>query len=451
MKFIRPTPRPGQSSFRGLWSLSQSVIGTYIPPGWSQTVTRIDGKGHECYGVFERRQLTLLMVASPCTIAGFTTTSAASPSFSSCNLNTSCTGTTGSAPGVPIVNYQHAYVLLTVSGSSCASGALNGIYPAFRQYGTSISGRDAQYPIAGTAITATCSSDFPSVTYTPVIAAYGEQVQFLDGTNGGFNASLLPASAPVSSQITATTGAKLPYRIHAIFAGVDWPLRFFRPCHHHNPVARRHYQRYSASPYTISTSQYAMVHFLSDGNHNWYIEGGSGGSGVTWPASADLVISNGTNTPAGLAPVNGDCVLGSGGAAWTAGACAGITLTTTGTSGAATLSGGTLNIPVYTGSGGGTGQLLNVVTLTGSGTYTPTGGTTSIIIELVGGGGGGSGIASPGSNINIGLGGQGGGWLRKRLTTGFSGATYSVGALGAGGAAAILPITVRQGETLPLP
>jgi hypothetical protein len=45
------------------------------------------------------------------------------------------------------------------------------------------------------------------------------------------------------------------------------------------------------------------------------------GSGVTWPTSTDLVVSNGTNSPAGLAVVNGDCVLGSGGA-WTAGACA---------------------------------------------------------------------------------------------------------------------------------
>lgn len=48
--------------------------------------------------------------------------------------------------------------------------------------------------------------------------------------------------------------------------------------------------------------------------------GSGGGSGVTWPSSTDIVISTGTNTPNGLAPVNGDCVVGSGGA-WTAGAC----------------------------------------------------------------------------------------------------------------------------------
>lgn len=44
------------------------------------------------------------------------------------------------------------------------------------------------------------------------------------------------------------------------------------------------------------------------------------GGGVTWPANGDFVVSNGTNTPAGLAPVNGDCAVGSAGA-WIAGSC----------------------------------------------------------------------------------------------------------------------------------
>jgi hypothetical protein len=45
-------------------------------------------------------------------------------------------------------------------------------------------------------------------------------------------------------------------------------------------------------------------------------------SGITWPTSASLVISNATSSPAGLAPVNGDCVVGSAGA-WVAGSCSG--------------------------------------------------------------------------------------------------------------------------------
>lgn len=52
--------------------------------------------------------------------------------------------------------------------------------------------------------------------------------------------------------------------------------------------------------------------------------GGLGGGSVTWPTSADVVISNGTNTPAGVAPVANDCLVGnSGGTAWVAGTCSG--------------------------------------------------------------------------------------------------------------------------------
>lgn len=47
---------------------------------------------------------------------------------------------------------------------------------------------------------------------------------------------------------------------------------------------------------------------------------GANGAAVIWPASGDAVLSNGTNSPTGLAPVNGDCLFGAGGA-WTAGTC----------------------------------------------------------------------------------------------------------------------------------
>ncbi|MGH7025087.1 MAG: hypothetical protein ACREEB_16075 [Caulobacteraceae bacterium] len=84
----------------------------------------------------------------------------------------------------------------------------------------------------------------------------------------------------------------------------------------------------------------------------------------------------------------------------------------------------------------GPGSLIDTLYLTGSGAYTPTGGTNSIIVELVGGGAGGAGVPASGSGQSSqGQGGQGGGWLKKRLTSGFSGASYSVGSGGAGGAA----------------
>jgi hypothetical protein len=43
----------------------------------------------------------------------------------------------------------------------------------------------------------------------------------------------------------------------------------------------------------------------------------SGGGGVTWPSTSDIVISNGTSSPAGLAPVNNDLVYATAGA-WAA-------------------------------------------------------------------------------------------------------------------------------------
>lgn len=49
-----------------------------------------------------------------------------------------------------------------------------------------------------------------------------------------------------------------------------------------------------------------------------FVNGGT----VTWPAAGDLLLSNGTNSPTGLAPVNGACVVGAGGA-WTVGSCGG--------------------------------------------------------------------------------------------------------------------------------
>ncbi len=85
---------------------------------------------------------------------------------------------------------------------------------------------------------------------------------------------------------------------------------------------------------------------------------------------------------------------------------------------------------------GGSGGLVGVqvITATGAGTYTPTTGTTKIIIELVGAGAGGSGVASPGTtNSSRGVSGGSGAYLRKLLSTAFSGASYSVGAKGTGG------------------
>lgn len=79
---------------------------------------------------------------------------------------------------------------------------------------------------------------------------------------------------------------------------------------------------------------------------------------------------------------------------------------------------------------------VQVFTTAGTATYTPTAGTNSVVVECIGGGGGGGGAAATaGGQVSGGSGGSGGGYARKRLTTGFSGASYTVGAKGTGGTA----------------
>lgn len=46
------------------------------------------------------------------------------------------------------------------------------------------------------------------------------------------------------------------------------------------------------------------------------------GSAITWPTSGSIVLSNGTNSPAGISETDGNCVVGAGGV-WTSGSCAG--------------------------------------------------------------------------------------------------------------------------------
>jgi hypothetical protein len=81
----------------------------------------------------------------------------------------------------------------------------------------------------------------------------------------------------------------------------------------------------------------------------------------------------------------------------------------------------------------GTGRLLNVQVLTATGTYTPTTGTNSVIVDLIGGGGAGGGTPATSSTQNAaGSGGGSGAWARGRITSGFSGVTVTIGGAGTG-------------------
>jgi len=85
--------------------------------------------------------------------------------------------------------------------------------------------------------------------------------------------------------------------------------------------------------------------------------------------------------------------------------------------------------------GQATGRLLNIRVITASGTYTPTAGTNSVVVEVQGGGGGGGGSSATGAGqLAAGSGGNSGSYGKSRLTSGFSGVTVTVGAAGSAGA-----------------
>lgn len=79
--------------------------------------------------------------------------------------------------------------------------------------------------------------------------------------------------------------------------------------------------------------------------------------------------------------------------------------------------------------------LIGVQVKTATGIYTPTAGTRSVIVELVGGGGGSGGTSATGAGTISATGGGGaGGYTRGRFTSAFSGVTVTIGAGGAAGA-----------------
>ncbi len=81
-----------------------------------------------------------------------------------------------------------------------------------------------------------------------------------------------------------------------------------------------------------------------------------------------------------------------------------------------------------------TGRLIGVRTITTSGTYTPTPGTKSIIVEVQGAGGGGGGVGTTNStSVAVGCGGGSGAYAKSRIANLDSAYTVIIGAGGAGG------------------
>lgn len=92
------------------------------------------------------------------------------------------------------------------------------------------------------------------------------------------------------------------------------------------------------------------------------------------------------------------------------------------------------------------GQLLNIQSFTTTAAYTPTTGTTFVVVYCMGGGGGGGGAEATGPGEGAAGGGGGAGALAVgRITSGFSGVTVTVGGGGAGSTGG--PNTASTGGT----
>lgn len=102
------------------------------------------------------------------------------------------------------------------------------------------------------------------------------------------------------------------------------------------------------------------------------------------------------------------------------------------TAGQALISAGASVDPVF---GFPTGTLINVQVFSSSGTYTPTAGTNSAIVEAIGGGGGAAGVPATGaSTVSISGGGGSGAYGKIRYLSPAT-QTVTIGAAGSGGAA----------------
>ncbi|WP_343654535.1 hypothetical protein [Paraburkholderia caribensis] len=82
------------------------------------------------------------------------------------------------------------------------------------------------------------------------------------------------------------------------------------------------------------------------------------------------------------------------------------------------------------------GRLIGVQVFTAGGTYTPTAGTNSVIVEVQAASGGSGGVAATGAGqMGASPGAGSGAYAKVRYTSGFSGVAVTIGAVGAAGAA----------------
>jgi hypothetical protein len=154
---------------------------------------------------------------------------------------------------------------------------------------------------------------------------------------------------------------------------------------------------------------------------------------ATSGANANITSLSGLTTPLSVSQGGSGLATRTAHAVQVGNGTGAITQVAPSTAGQALISAGASSDPVW---GYPTGTLIGVQVFTSSGTYTPTPGTNSVIVAVLGGGGGGGGVGSPGaSNYDAAAGGAAGAYSVGRITSAFSGVTVTVGAGGSGGAA----------------
>lgn len=159
---------------------------------------------------------------------------------------------------------------------------------------------------------------------------------------------------------------------------------------------------------TAGTAGQPLLSGGASADPNWgTLNASNGGTGLTTITAHGIVLGEGTSNVSTVGP------------------CA--------TTGQTVISQGASADPIC---GYPTGALIGVQTFTSSGTYTPTSGTASVIVAVQAPGGGGGGVAATGAGqVAQAQSGSGGSYAKVRITSGFSGATITIGSTGTGGAA----------------
>ena len=202
------------------------------------------------------------------------------------------------APGNPATGYERVYsnstthllTCLTSSGANCMPSAASG---GTVTYTTSTVGSLSDN---GTQVVMNCTA---ACTYTLPATQPSSSWDVILKTVGTANATVVLGGADTYNGV-ATPPVPIQYDPVFIYANTATATDYQGSV---PPVA--------GTGITLTPASYGLT-ITSTG-------------GVTWPATNSIVVSNSTSSPTGIAPVNGDCVIGSGGA-WTAGSCSGTSL-----------------------------------------------------------------------------------------------------------------------------